>query len=53
MYKDAGELVRCVEEAIIKRAERAAEEIAARREASERAPVSIARLDQGRARRID
>jgi uncharacterized protein YjbI with pentapeptide repeats len=42
-YKDADDLVRHVDEAIIARAERAADEIRKRRAASVRPPVSVAR----------
>jgi uncharacterized protein YjbI with pentapeptide repeats len=43
-YKNADELVRCVDEAIVDRAERAAEQIAVARAVSVQAPVRVNRL---------
>jgi pentapeptide repeat protein len=45
-YKDADQLVRYVDDAIIARAESAAEQIKKRRAVSVRAPVSVARANQ-------
>lgn len=45
-YKDAEQLVRCVDEAIIVRAERAAEQIKERRAASVSRPVSVVRISR-------
>ena len=45
-YKNADQLVRHVDEAIIQRAERAAEQIKERRAASVRAPVSVVRINR-------
>ena len=44
-YKDAGQLVKYVDDAIIARAESAAEQIKKRRAISVRAPVSVARVN--------
>jgi hypothetical protein len=45
-YKNADQLVRHVDEAIIDRAERAARQIQERRAASIQAPASVARIDR-------
>jgi len=52
-YKDADQLVRRVDDAIVYRAEKAAEQIAMARKASARPPVSVERLERraGKSRR--